>query len=82
MGNMRAKLVVESVTKNETGETLKFRAVGRKDAYPADGSDENNSFARFTPSASFEMFVANPELHGKYQPGDEYYVDFTKAPKA
>jgi hypothetical protein len=79
MSKMRAKLVVQSVTKHQSGETLKFAAVCRKDAYPADGSDENNTFAKFTPSASCEMFVANPELHGQFQPGDEYYVDFIKA---
>ena len=79
MSKMRAKLVVQSVTKHQSGETLKFAAVGRKDAYPADGSDENNSFAKFTPSASCEMFVANPDLHGRFQPGEEFYVDFTKA---
>lgn len=79
MAKMRAKMVVESVTKHETGETLKFRAVGRKDAYPEDGSDENNSFAKFTPSASCELYVANPDLQGQFAPGEEFYVDFTKA---
>ena len=55
--------------------------------YPADGSDENNTFAKWTPAAEMKISVANPALWDKFKPGDEFYVDFTpvtpaKLPKA
>jgi hypothetical protein len=80
MTTMRAKFVVSSVQKHEGGcETLSFRAVCKSDGYPADGSDENNTYAKFSPSASCSIQVANPALHDKFKPGDTFYVDFTPA---
>jgi len=76
---MRAKLAVSSVTKTECSEVLKFRAVC-KNGYGPDGSDEDNTYANFSPSASLEIHVANPALFGKIKPGEKYYVDFTLAP--
>lgn len=78
---MRAKLEVESVESHEVteSETLKFHAVGMSGTYPEDGSDEDNTFARFTPAASLEMCVQNPDLIGKFKPGQKFYVDFTEA---
>jgi hypothetical protein len=70
-----------TVTKSGDTESLNFSAVCKSDGYPADGSDENNSFARWTPSASLSMSVTNPALAGKIQQGDEFYVDFTPATK-
>lgn len=74
---MRAKMRVTSVVVGETTETLHFNAVCKSDGYPSDGSDEDNSFARWTPSASLSMQVTNPDLHGKFKAGDTFYVDFT-----
>jgi hypothetical protein len=78
MAVMRAKLQVQAVTKHESCEVLRFHAVAAK-AYDADGLDEDNTFAKFSPSASLEITVANPALFGKFEPGQKYYVDFTKA---
>lgn len=75
---MRAKLRIRAVTKTENAETLDFYAVPAK-SYPADGSDEDNTFAKFSPSASLQITITNAALHGKFQPGETYYVDFTKA---
>lgn len=75
---MRAKLQVASVEKFAGSERLKMHAVAAK-SYPADGSDEDNTFARFSPSASFEIHITNPALHGKFEPGQKFYVDFTPA---
>lgn len=75
---MRAKLQIASVTKHTTSEVLKFHAVCAK-SYPADGSDENNTYAKYSPSASLEITIANPALLGKFEPGEQYYVDFTLA---
>lgn len=83
---MRAKVRVGSVTPHigadgkTAQETLYFHGVAA-DKYPADGADENNTFARFSPSVMFQMTVANPDLLGKFTPGDTFYVDFTPAPK-
>lgn len=86
MITMRAKMVVSNVEtfKDQsgvtvTGERLHFRAVAKNGAYPNDGSDENNSFARWTPNAELTMFVNNPELFGKFAINQQFYVDFSEA---
>lgn len=80
MPAMRAKMRVTSVVKNsETQETLNFSAVAKSSNYPEDGADEDNSYAKFTPTASISLSIANPALLGKFAENDVYYVDFTKA---
>lgn len=76
---MRAKFVVSSVEKSAGGEKIIFNAVARANPYPDDGSDEDNTYAKWTPTASCEIHVANPALHGKFEPGQKFYVDFTEA---
>ena len=82
MSFMRAKLIVASVTPTKNGEGVtvseQVTLFGvAKSAYPADGSDEDNSFAKFTPAANLSLTVANPALIGKLEPGATFYVDFT-----
>lgn len=77
MTTMRAKFAVANVEKLETGERVTFRAVGKSGAYPDDGSDEDNSFAKYTPSADLTIYIANPALFGKFEVGQKYYADFT-----
>lgn len=79
--NMKAKLKVVSVEKGEGWEQLKFGAVAAKQ-YPSDGSDENNTYAKWTPTAQLSMTITNPSLHGQFEPGQEFYVDFTPAESA
>lgn len=76
---MRAKMKVESVLAFEGREILKLNAVCKTGAYPADGSDEDNTFAKFSPSASLEILIANPALLGQFKPGEKFYLDFTPA---
>lgn len=76
---MRAKFVITGVTKGETTEKVNFAAVSKSGGYPADGSDEDNTFAKWSPSASCEIMIANPALHDKYKVGQKFYVDFTPA---
>lgn len=83
---MRAKLRVMDVTTykhpdtNETTyEKVRFAAVGPNCSYPADGTDENNSFALWTPQADLNMFINNPVLFGRFLIGSSFYVDFTEA---
>ena len=85
--SMRAKVRVGSCLpyrNPETGETinetLRFHGVAKSDGpYPADGSDENNSFSKWSPQVDFAIVVANPALFGKFEAGTEFYVDFTPA---
>jgi hypothetical protein len=70
---------VAQVVPNGACEALVFSAVCKSGGYPADGSDENNSFAKWTPSAELKMSITNPALIGKFFIGQEFYVDFTPA---
>ena len=70
---------VETVSEKVSGEMLAFTAVARSDNYPEDGSDENNTYAKWSPSASMTIMVNNPDLFGKFTPGEQFYLDFTKA---
>lgn len=86
MTTMRAKVSVGSVIPTGidgdgkiTQERLVFHGVAKSDGYPADGTDENNTFAKWSPSVHFDMQVTNPALIGKFAPGDTFYVDFTPA---
>lgn len=79
---MRAKMKITDIkTHNETYEELRFSAVSKNDGYPADGSDENNSFAKWTPTAELNMSITNPTLIGKFTVGQEFYLDFTPVTK-
>jgi hypothetical protein len=76
---MRAKMQVNAVTRTIYGEKLEMAPVAKSGAYPEDGSDEDNTYAKFSPSGSLTLQVANPALFGKLNPGEKYYVDFTPA---
>lgn len=83
---MRAKLKITNIV-GYTGsdddkmqlQVLHFSAVGPSGSYPADGSDENNTFAKWTPNAELSMSITNPALFDQFSEGEEFYVDFTKA---
>lgn len=75
---MRAKLQIGRVELHPSSEKLVFHAVPAK-TYPADGSDEDNTYAKFSPSAVLEIQITNPALHGQFKPGQKFYVDFTPA---
>lgn len=66
----------------------KFRVLSRKvTQYPGvtielgavshDGTPENERFHRYTPSGTITMTVDNPAADAEFQPGREFYVDFT-----
>lgn len=75
---MRAKVSCTGITKHgETSETVVFTPVAKSTSYPEDGSDEDNTFAKFSPSGRFELTIANPALVGKFAIGDKFYVDFS-----
>lgn len=77
---MRAKLRIGSIVPNiheekTTSEYISFHGVPASE-YPEDGSDENNTFARFSPSVNLDIMICNPNLFGKFSVGEDYYVDF------
>lgn len=76
---MRAKMVVREVHQFQGSENLRLVAVGPKEAYPADGTDENNTFAKWTPTAELTITINNPNLLGQFKPDQEFYLDFTEA---
>lgn len=76
---LRAKMQVDEVTHsmNEDGgvdyERVKLRAV-----YGKDGS-ENAQWSKWTPAASFEITINNPDAFDRLSKGHEFYVDFIPA---
>jgi len=78
MANMRAKVQLNRIEQFQTSERLHFNAVGAK-SYPPDGSDEDNTYAKFSPQAEFSIMITNLALLGQFKVGEKYYVDFTQA---
>ena len=84
MADMRAKMQIQKIEKHAGyggslgADVLHMVAVAAKDGYPSDGKDENNTYARFSPSATLSLTIMNPDLIDKFKPGEFYYIDFTK----
>lgn len=77
---MRAKMQVGKVERFTGGiDKITCHAVCRANGYPEDGSDEDNTYARFSPQGELTLTIANPALLGKIEPGQKFYLDFTKA---
>jgi hypothetical protein len=75
---MRAKFQVNRVERWAGQDKIIANAVAAK-TYPADGTDEDNTYAKFSPSGALELTIANPALIGKIEPGQKFYLDFTPA---
>lgn len=85
MPKMKAKLQVGFVQEHfygpdsaKSAETLSMHAVAAS-KYPEDGSDEDNTYAKFSPGANLAINIANPALFGQFKVGEKYYVDFSLA---
>lgn len=78
---MRAKFKINHIDKRylPNQETLYFNPVSASQ-YPADGSDENNTYAKYSPFGMLSLTIANPALIGKFAEGETFYLDFTLAP--
>lgn len=85
MTTMRAKFQIYSVASNldHTGEkgseTLGMNPVCKSGAYPPDGLDEDNTFAKWSPSGNLSLTITNPALWGQFKPGQKFYLDFSPA---
>lgn len=77
MTKMRAKVRITGIAKmSETHEKLIFNFPAKNGPYPADGSDEDQSFARYSPQGDLSLTIANPNLVGSFSVGDTFYLDF------
>ena len=76
---MKAKFRVVSVEDCGSGKKVTFGAVGKSGPYPDDGSDDDNSYAKWTPSAHLEMHILNPALFDKFEPGAKFHATFSPA---
>ena len=76
---LRAKMRVNEVTRridnngDVESEHVKLIAI-----YGEEGS-ENAEWSKWTPSASFDITINNPDAFGQLSKGHEYYVDFLPA---
>ena len=59
---MRAKMQVSKVERFPGQDRITCNAVCRSAGYPADGSDEDNTYAKFSPSGELTLTIANPAL--------------------
>lgn len=79
MQTMIAKFQVAQVTKqSETQEEIKMFPVVNK-PFDADGKSDDNDFARWSPSGSLSITIANPNLIGKFKEGQKFYLNFTES---
>lgn len=79
---MRAKMQVQSVKGTETYESISMSAVTSSNKpYGPNGENEDNTYARWTPSGTLALSITNPELIGKFKVGQKFYLDFTEAPE-
>lgn len=82
---MRAKFQIQAVTSSinnkgeKSNETLAMSPVCKTGGYPEDGLDEDNTFAKWSPSGSLGLTITNPALWDKFRPGQKFYLDFTPA---
>lgn len=77
---MLAKFKVNEVTLNEhNNQKVSMIPVSSNKPYGPNGENEDNTFARHTPSGEIRMQITNPDLYGQVNPGDVFYISFTKA---
>ena len=74
MKTVRAKFAVSYIAKQPDGSAVvNMTAV-------TSGCEENKSFSEYTPSGSIQMTISNGKpAQELFEPGKEYYVDFTPA---
>ncbi len=72
--NVRAKFKCDGVTPRPDGDggDVSLSAV-------TSGSTENESFFRWTPTASLRMGTVNQAAFQQFEAGKEYYVDISPA---
>lgn len=70
---VRAKFFVASLTTTTSGGSVKLGAVCR--------GEDNKTWSQYTPAGTIELNILNVAALEQFVPGEEFYVDFTPAPK-
>jgi len=76
MATTRAKFRCTSVTDYGAYKAVQLNAVCK------DGTMENDTFSKYTPTGEIKMNIDNPAAAVVFKPGAEYYVDFSEATTA
>ena len=71
---VRAKFKVDEVSQTVSGGNVVLSPV-------TSGSPENEQFFKWTPSGRLEMGTINPDAIKQFEPGKEFYIDFTEVKK-
>ncbi len=80
MSKVRAKFSVQNVMQAKTTDgTVYSENVTLAPVYSSDPGSEKAAFWKATPSGRIDLYISNPDAHGKFEQGKEYYVDFTPA---
>jgi len=74
---VRAKMKCYGVDHLKDGDPNNVFAEIRLMPVYDDGSDENKSWSKYTPSGEVRLHVTNPEAIAAFVPGKFFYVDFT-----
>ena len=70
----------EDSTWYDTGEKTKTaEQVTMNPVYATEGP--NKVWSESTPSGAIQLYITNKAAWGKFVAGNEYFVDFTEAPK-
>jgi hypothetical protein len=79
---VRAKFKVDSIERQQWGVGQEVHTIKMSPVYKtSDPNDENSKFWKASPSGSIQLGCANPEAVKQFELGQEYYIDFTPAPK-
>jgi hypothetical protein len=71
---VRAKFFVQERTETASGQDrVVLGAVCR--------GEDNKEWSKYTPSGQITMTIKNDLATSQFDPGKEFYVDFTEAPK-
>lgn len=71
---VRAKFYVTEIAQTTNGGRVRLQAVCR--------GEDNKEWAAYTPSGQIDMTILNDVALAQFiEPGREFYVDFTEAPK-
>ena len=79
MPTVRAKFRVNTVRQHKgTDGTVYQEEIQMGPVYSSDPASENRAFWTATPSGNLSMYVNNTAVFGRFQEGQEYYLDFTE----
>jgi hypothetical protein len=75
----RCKMRVALVLTRETTEGHIEQEQVTLVAVIGDANSENGKWSKWTPAATFDITITNPDVFGKLSEGHEYFVDFSPA---